>query len=343
MEPSENEILKLVPTINQRNYWYVRTNSGIYLPYFKEKGIIAIGYNRINPIDIKSALIAERAGTMKANDYLKQKITERYGDEIKRTGVASNNILNFSQKIRKGDIVISPSYAADYLSIGLVLDNILYHEKSLPNDEEIENCPYLKRRKIKWVEQLPIKIFHTDIFVLKYVHNTILNISDFAHHIDNKLHSVYIKNNKVHITLHVKKQNKIASKDLYGFNYEILYLVDRFCLESGLPISTNEIETRISVQSEGLMEHIGDLEPAITYIVILLCFIFGIDISIKLIGAKAKIPGIIPGFTKWLMDRERIKLLKTLNEKAKNMDLKGKDFTNILKEALKEDEEGKQK
>jgi restriction system protein len=191
---SLDEILSLLPSINSnRRYWFFRTNGGQYFDSFRSRNYIAINYNKIQLQDIVTANVD---GIFNI-EMLAEKVTKAYKDNEKRPNYVASQLLKFAYEFKKGDIVLIPSSSSQIISFGEITDRAIY----LSEPGEGDNCPYTKRRKVKWVKDIRRDDLDPNLYKLMFSHHAITEGNLYGEYIDKIINSFYIKDNRAHFII----------------------------------------------------------------------------------------------------------------------------------------------
>lgn len=244
-------------------YWFVRTESGKYYEDFLFNSYIAIGWNDINIL----------SGDNDENTL--KLIKEKYPDSI--PGRVLNPIKRFCLEMKVGDMVIIPSTSSATFAFGIIESEPYIEEKEpqLLDDYESEQCPYIKRRSVRWFSSLDRHRLDPHLFQFFRAHQAISNASSYADHIDRTLHTLYIKDNIAHIVLDVCTTENIPANKLIKFMSGMLHHLEEI---TGDPNASNDIDVKLNVQSPGILEFIGPpLKVAV--LAIILIMLVGGDIS----------------------------------------------------------------
>ena len=256
----------------ERNYWFVRTDGGNYFDAYISGGFIGLGWNEIafTEPDDKGNYPEE---VLKFVEELGHKQPTRVLNQIKR----------FYKEMKAGDVVVIPSTSSLNLAFGYIADDTVYEEKNLTSDD-IENgaCPYVRRRHIDWITNIDKARIDPHLYALFRNHQVISDGNNYSEYINRVLHTFYIKDNIAHLVFTVEAKTNPDAVSIPNF---ILGLIDRAdCLNQESPFLDSdiyledEINTRINVQSPGVIEFIGN--PV--------CVAALAIISVALFGGKAK-------------------------------------------------------
>lgn len=237
----------IIPMISsEKNYWLVRTNGGRYYNDFINKGIISINWDEITVEDIRSS----------EYDELFKKIKEHYPNKAK-PGRAVAQLKTFVDVMKEGDYVVITSYASNKFYVGEIIDNEVFEEEidSALVEENKKICPYVKRRRVKWLKETRKFDVNKDMFLLlQHAQNTINDANKYAHTIEGLVHDFYIMGDVAQLTINVKKEEDIPAKAFYSLGAELLELVEEFFeLHEGY-VNTeefNRIITKVNINSRG--------------------------------------------------------------------------------------------
>lgn len=225
------------------NYWFVRTDGGQYFSSFFQNNFIGIGWNEITLADLK-----------RPEYEVKTKIARVYkldskvrADRAKVTDIY-NKIVRFTT-LRKNDVVVIPSENSEYLSFGVIDDQAPFEVTKTHFD-----CPYLKRRKIKWINNEP-RLFSTvdDAFYkIRKSRHAISIIDEYADFVDSAMYSVYKKEDTSHFVVNVKKQGEINWKELGQTLVDMHTLMAEINTTFKLDEDIANSSIQIALQSPGL-------------------------------------------------------------------------------------------
>lgn len=322
------EILDRLPKIKEnRNYWFVRTSGGDFYEPFIDGKFIAIGWNGITLEDLAQSRTNDNSGF----EILKEKIRKIYPDEA-RAGHAASQMFKFTYSITKNDIVLIPSTNSDNITFGEVVET--------PSFNEFDGkfgVPFVKRKKVKWLNTVSRNNLDPNLFKLMFSHHTISEADVYAEHIDKEISSFFIKGDKAHMVLGVQSNNDIKARELFQLGLLPLEIFDEFCEAEGLDYNSDNFNVKLDVQSPGFIEISGLSIGGIVILGIILVAIAGggFDLNYKEdLKVGIKTDGIIEKVRRFLTTKSNIKTKKELLEKHMK-DLKIKDpqeLIDILKE-----------
>ena len=293
-------ILSGLPPVNvgERNYWFLRTLGGEYFDEFFMNDYVAVGWDDVPCIEEKDR-----------TDQLKENLKEHYGQPTR----VLNQVLRFCSEMKKGDIVIIPSSGSASLAFGRIIEDD-YYEYTITEEEREENkCPYKRRRKVKWLKSGKRNMIDPKLFSFFRNQQALANANDYKEFIERAINPFYVKDGVAHLNLGV---HLIKSPKATDIPYYILGLNEKVAiLSKELNLNYEEPESRINVQSEGIIEFFGSA-TTIFALAFVLVAIFGGEF--KFLGIQLKTEGVI----KTIIDAyAKIKTVNTLvsDEKMKEI------------------------
>ena len=113
---------------------------------------------------------------------------------------------------------------------------------------------FRKRRKVRWIKTK--SRFKLDANLQTFTHNQhiITNITDKADYIDRELFPIYRKGGKTYAQINVGIQHALHGKDLFQFGASLFALTDELLEDAELQGTTDEMEVKTKIQSEGYIE-----------------------------------------------------------------------------------------
>lgn len=275
-----------------RQYWFLRTEGGLYYKDFFLNNFIAIGYNEIeNPREL---LNTDRK---KAFEFIK----ETY-PKITKPGKVLNQIERFYSQMKKDDVVMIPGIASNTIAFGIIGSDVF-----LKNTES-DSCPFIKRRRVQWVKEVSRRKLDPRLYPMTRPHNTISNANQYGDFIDRTIHDFYIKGNKSHFIIDVKTENNVSLqefRDLIDGIYLAIDIVNELNVTEK-KYSYEDIKLKISVQSQGVIELLTEHWRLLLLAGGVIGIVFGVDFSI--LGQRLKTEGVKGYFDKVLQLRHERKL-----------------------------------
>lgn len=235
------KISKLDYVDPERNYWFVRTDAGIYFDAYLKYGFIGIGWNPITLEDLTKLTPQE----------VKVKIAHIYNIDlglVKGKGKASgiyNKLIRFKD-IKNGDVVIMPSYSSTRLAFGIVEDSSVYIDIDKSHD-----CDYYKRKRIRWVSVKQVGQLDPIFYEIIISRHAISNIKRYENYIDRVVSTFYFKNNSGNLVFDVNKKEDINLAHLVDLIGSIQTLISEINDYYSFGENIEESAIKLSLQSKG--------------------------------------------------------------------------------------------
>jgi hypothetical protein len=336
------EILAQLPEINpNRRYWLVRTQGGEYYNAFVKGGYVAIGYDKITLSDIKAGNTKNDTGVKILSAIISKKYKQ---DEEGRPTHSASQLIKFAYTIKKGDIVLIPSENSSEITFGEVTDNHAY----LARGVQLVNCPFKKRKKVKWLKKVYRDSLDPNLYKLMFSHHTISDGDSYAQYIDAMLDSFFVKNKQAHIVIGVQSKKDINARELFEMGLYSLELLDDFCQQESLPYNGNDVSVKIELQSPGSIELVGWTVASIVLVGLIIVGLAGGGFGYK--DSKGtqvalKSDGIIERMRKYLNSKgKRDNMKKLLKDHLENLDIKDpEDLIKVLKQIQDNQTKAKEK
>lgn len=334
------QIISNIPSISiSRNYWLVRTQSGLYYDDFIKNKYIAIEPANVT-VPILQNLERKAAGNLdQLSFFLKDHIKKSYKDvpidaNVNRNiTLKANQIIKFLHEIKAGDIVIIPSENSDYISFGEVVENhlALFSEQELNKIE----CPFQLRKKIKWLKTIPRHKLDINLYMLFVTHQAISEINKYANVIERSLNSFYVLYENAHIIFNVETQNHISAKDLFGFGSLLLETLDEYAEYAQIDVNSSHFDLEINLNSPGKLDLKSKIKKS-TYVLGVLVLLCGGGYQDKS-GHSMKtdgVPGLIKSISEFLNQRQDREMKeKAFNKYIDSLHIKNpEEFNKLLKQ-----------
>ncbi len=264
-----------IPIIDtNRNYWLVRTNKGIYFSDFYLYDYIAIGWDEVTDVSLMNETKREQLTELIKKIYKSEK--DEDGENVKNNakyGLIATQLIRFNSEMKKGDIVIIPSENSKHIAFGEITEDYIYTEKLNIDELEATECPYIKRRKVKWLKRQEKD--EIDIYLYKILnsHHAITGANDYCNIIDRTLSSFYIKDEIAHFTLQVNQTENIRVKELAELINNNIHIINTFNEIYNENLNVDDIDIKINVHSPGPVEihgYVGAV-AVIGFIIIAVC------------------------------------------------------------------------
>ncbi|MCQ2010527.1 hypothetical protein NOM01_10920 [Sporolactobacillus sp. STSJ-5] len=240
----KNNNIPIVQVDENRGYWLVRTQSGEYHNEFYFDNFVAIDWNEFS--DTKLFEKTEK-------ETVVELIHKKYPDN-KQPGLIYNQIKRFLYEMKIGDVVMIPSENTSHISFGIV-DSEVYFDRVSDTAIDEGKCPFIKRRNVKWIKTVNRDKLDPNLYKMMNSRHTINNANDYAEFIDRTLYSFYVKGNKAHLILNIKKDGKIPAIGVARMVDSIVDLIPY--LNEILPGSNfqeDDIEMKATFNSPGIID-----------------------------------------------------------------------------------------
>jgi len=243
--------MKLEQLLNQHlespkteNYWFVRTDKGSNFDAFTNFDFIGIGWNTITVENLKKLTVNEIKSRIAIIEDLDLGTSK---GKSKATAIY-NKILRFS-KLKKGDVIISPSYKAHEFAFGIIQDDVMY--SSVENEDL---CQYYKRRKVKWIKKKHFSNLDPVFYQIKTTRHAISDIKKYASFIDKEINTMYIKDNAGHYVIDIKSHEDINTQALLAFIKTTNELTSIINEKLNFDESIDDGSIKLNLQSPGKVE-----------------------------------------------------------------------------------------
>lgn len=256
MSELEDRVEDLDIEIPNRGYWYLRTDGGEYYNEFKTNNYVAIGYNYVPINAIRNNNLDQIKNLITVNedrfDYDKFEDLKR-GEKSSVTRSA-NALMNF-QEMNEGDVVIIPSSESSSFCIGIIKDTDIYRS----SQEDLEECPFIHRRKVKW-EKIDFFLppYSPIIYSLKHTHSTLTKIEKYSEYINGALKPFFLQNDKYYLTIDIKRNEDIPLSDLRKLLNSYYNIISILNEEYGYNENVDEAVIKLNLNSKGIVNLIQD-------------------------------------------------------------------------------------
>lgn len=232
-----------------RSYWFIRSYGGELYDYFLDNNFVGLGFNQIPYQYIKEAKWNDEATYNRLQTYISNSTEYKKGEATKW----ANQLISFDKEIKLDDIVIVPSRASDYLAVGIVESEtyVTKVQHTFKFGDKLEPYPE-KRRKIKWLKQIPKDDFRGELKGMFASHSAVSNANRFSEIIEGNLSTLYIKNEHIYLTIKIDQDEEINAFELQRFLEGLTYLYKELCIDHGVE-ENEELYIKIKVQSKGGM------------------------------------------------------------------------------------------
>ena len=257
-----------MPEIQDRNYWLVRTDSGIHYDDFIVNGYIAIGWDYISKeifakktkAEIKD-LILEQERVSPTVDDDEDEDTQGRGLNGRVTAIY-NKLNRFINEFSVGDVVIIPSKNTDRVSIGIISGDLIEDSDYVSNylnqnpTTEIRLCPYRKRRSVNWIKG--ISKGQIDIYLAKAFssHHAISDINEYADYINRELYSVYRTTDSIHSIIRAGHPNGLSFTELKSLIDLLESSMKETAQATGIQCDLSQLQVKLNIHSPGIIEFV---------------------------------------------------------------------------------------
>lgn len=324
MDLNEEIKSKIREISKNKNYWFVRTQGGDYYENFINGEFISIGYDKILLFDVD-----QLKNSPNPTEALADKVRKYYEDNLTPTHTA-NQILKFVNEINKGDIVLIPSTSSNHITFGEVTDSKTYLKSE---SKDIDNCPFEKRKKVKWIKTVQKLKLNPNLYRLIYSHHAITEANFYDQYIDKTLNSFFIKYNRAHLVIDVATNEGINARELFTMGLQMFECVDSFSKSNNYNASSDDIEIKTNLESPGTVEFISNSVLALTIIGLIIVLLNGgnFELNLRITAVKVNSPGLIKKISEFLNDKQNRKTKDAITEHLKKLQIQNpEDVAKIL-------------
>lgn len=310
--------VELTEINNNSRYWLVRADGGKYYDDFKYNRFISVHHNELTleKLSYDGLLLTEEKTLEKFKEFVFNEHKDDDWSKQKITSIAKR-LHYFVESMSIGDYVVVPSHKSNTFLIGKIISNVYeIEQKDISNlSNDFKTVEDLKRRDVNWINEVPrYKMNSKFLYSTLTMHQSIIEVTQYAKHIDGLISPLYLKNGKMFLRLSVNTDRPITSE-----MWSSLY----WMINNNKNKENNEQITVISnVESPGFIELASTLSPTITYLsehpkeslsfgLISIAVAFG---KVQILGVD--IPGIVPAIQKVYTTHQENKKAKLETEKA---------------------------
>ncbi|NEM97199.1 hypothetical protein [Pontibacter burrus] len=232
-----------------RDYWFIRSYGGELFDTFFNNSFVGLGLN-----NVPYKLILDSADPKKDAFKDLQRFIDNNTEYTKGEATKwANQLLNFEYGVKINDIVITPSRNSDILAIGIVESNT-YLDKNpgaFKFNGRYEALPE-KRKKVNWIKTFKKEVLQAEIRGLLSSHQAVTNARSYSEIIEGNLSSVYIKGERIYLTIQINQDEDINAFELNRFLSSLTFFYDEFCKENGFK-NNEDLYIKIKLQSRGKM------------------------------------------------------------------------------------------
>lgn len=314
---------------DDKKYWLIRTQSGELYDTFSASSYISIGYNEIS-LEVIHNIRKANVEDFDVVRHIKNLVIDTYEEE-KRPGLVASQIFNFTYKIKKGDTVIIPSENSAFVYFGVVEETNLM----AVNQEKDDDCPYYRRKRIKWIKQVKRRELEPSLFNMFFSHNTVNDISKYAKSIESTINDYFIRDNEEHLIFNVERNEDIGAIDLFQLGYCLLNLTNDFFNENGLEFDINDFDVKINLNSKGKIKFITNFGRGAFILGLMTLFINGGGGTFDFKGNKIdlKTDGLIQKIIDYQNNKSDRAMIEKIFESIDSLEIKKpEDAINMYKQ-----------
>lgn len=232
-----------------RNYWFIRSFGGELFKNFYEGGYVGLGLNSV-PYEYIVNAHNENQNTY---DNLVRYIGENTSYEGKEATKWANQLIRFEHDVKVGDVVVTPSKNSAKFGFGIIKSDtyLVQNPGTFELKDGYEPFPE-KRKKVDWLKIMTKEVVRGELNGLKSSHQAIRPANDFQDVIEGNLSSLYIREERIYLTLRVNRDEDINAFDLKRLLDSLTYFYQEFCEESGIE-KNEDLTIKIKLQSRGKM------------------------------------------------------------------------------------------
>jgi restriction system protein len=277
------QVVEQIPVIDSgRQYWFIRTNGGEFFDDFLNTGSVGIGYNLV-----RLAKLNEFKRASSQTSFIASEVKEAYPDHTNANQVAGL-LSRFLFEMKAGDIVVMPSESSWNYAFGEVTEKEPFEESGPENlwNDLVDKAPFRKRRRVEWIKVVNRGQIDSKLYGAFRAPQTLSKANEYADFIDREINDIYTKNGKTYVKIRVNTPERIQASDFFGMGIALLELSREFsedALDEGVP----QIDVRSNVQSQGMLQFIGE-HPLVMAWLASLVVLGTIGGGILLIGGHAK-------------------------------------------------------
>jgi restriction system protein len=243
------EVAARIPVLQaDRQYWFIRTNGGLFFDDFLNSGSVGIGYNLVTWAQLQRSL----AKNKDAEGGIVAAIIARYPEFDKnKLGRVAGLFSRFYNEMKPGDVVVMPSAGSNYYAFGIVAEGEPFEIETSTSDDKLI---YRKRRPVEWVETRPWHKMDSNLYEAFRAPQAMTTLNPYATYLDREMHSLYTKDGLTHIRIDINTTDEISAKDYFSMGNALVGLCAAYAERAGLNLEESEIDIRQNIQSPGRFE-----------------------------------------------------------------------------------------
>ncbi|MCP1300620.1 hypothetical protein NK356_15705 [Chryseobacterium sp. S0630] len=336
-------IVENVQTIPfRKRYWLIRTNSGTFYDTFKENNFVGLDHSQISLRDL-SRLRARFHDDFLFLSAIKESVADFYTPDLEtgeRTkndrsiSLIANQIFKFYTQVKKGDLVIIPSYSSSKVAFGIVKETYIaeFSEEEL---DRIDVAEQFLNKRVEWIEDFDRVSLDPNIYKMFTAHQAITEVGKYADVIERTLQDFFVLENEAHLIINVQKEDGINARSLFGLGYNFLEILEDVIYALDIKnVSSNDFEVEVNINSPGKIDLKSRIKKG-TVLAFLTLAVFGGGYESKGYTLKSDgLPGLIKAITEAIneyKDREQDRAMqKAIFDQYKDK-LNVKEVDDMLK------------
>lgn len=234
-----------------RNYWLVRTKSGLYYDDFYRNGYIAVNFDEITEQDLNEL----------SEDELYFQFKKLYPNSVQVRRYISQ-LRTFHKVIKKDDLVLITSHASNRIAVGRVSDTDIFsqHYSAEALSELPKNvCPFVKRKRVDWLKTFDK--WDLDKPVLKCIqHNQLVisNVNEIGSSIESTLSEFYIIGDIATLVLNINKDDNIPFAAYSDFQNSLLSILRKYERMFEYKLQIDDLYFKTNLNSKGNVKISGE-------------------------------------------------------------------------------------
>ncbi len=201
----EKYIEKIRVIESDRNYWFIRSYGGAIFPDFIESGYVGIGFNKVPLKHIKEAN-ENKENFNKLKEFIENNTEYENGEATKW----ANQLVRFYHKVKKDDLIITPSQDSHTFKIGVVKSDVYLvdDKRTFEHKNNFKRYPE-KRRKVDWKVEVSKSQIQRDLIGITSTHQAITDVNKYADGLESFISEIYIRQDGAYLTLRVEQDEDI--------------------------------------------------------------------------------------------------------------------------------------
>lgn len=243
----EEQIENIRVVDEKRDYWFVRSYGGELYEDFLDHNYVGLGFNNVPYKYITDATSNDASAFERLQKFINENTKYKKSEATKW----ANQLIRFESDVKIGDMVIVPNKNSDEYSFGLIESKtkVVEVKTTFTHNGSTELFPE-KRKQIKWLKTVQKEDLRGELRSISFTHQALSNINAHSEQIEGNISSLYIKENRMYLTIQVDQHEDINAFDLQRFLEGLTYFYKEFCKEYGIE-DNEDLFIKIKVQSWG--------------------------------------------------------------------------------------------